>query len=324
MKENVLFVDHTSEDMEAELQRCCPKHMELKFLNPVSGRKGTLEEADYLIDSAEPVTREMLDRAVRLKMILRTGVGVDHVDMEAASEKKLPVCIAAGCLQDSVAELIIGHILSLYRKLNILDLSTRRGNWEKFTYKQNSFEIKGKIIGIIGSGRIGKACMEKLGGFFPSKIYYTDPYRMSEEEEIRLGAEYTSLENLMKSSDIVSISVPHKPENEKMINRELIDSMKEGALFINTARGSLVDYDALEHALREKRIGGAGLDVFSTEPVSQDDPILKLSNVSLSPHIGSSTYDCFHTVCMLCFENINRMQRGEKPLYDVTQSKCNK
>ena len=104
-----------------------------------------------------------------------------------------------------------------------------------------------------------------------------------------------------------------------MISRDLIGKMKPQALFINTARGSLVDFEALEEALREKRIGGAGLDVFAKEPVLPDDPILRLENVSISPHIGSSTSDCFHAVCMLCFENIGRMQRGQTLLYDVTQ-----
>ncbi|GHS92537.1 dehydrogenase [Synergistales bacterium] len=313
----ILYLDTISPELEQVMIDSCPEHLSLKFLNPTVGTKGNLVEADYLLVSGYQVTADTIDQAPNLKMIQRTGVGYERVDVEHAASRNIPVCLVGEANSDSVAELIVMHILALYRKLIILDSATRRKEWHPMTYKCCSYEIKGKTLGIVGAGRIGRALARKLSGFCLNGVIYHNRHRLADEQERELGMRYCELDELMKTADIISVNTPLTNQSANLINKSLIDSMKPNAILINTSRGPTIDNFALADALRNNKILGAGLDVFIKEPITPEDPLIGLDNVVLTPHIGAATIDCYRTSCMSSMENISRMHAGEQPLWIV-------
>lgn len=313
MKTTVLYLDKVSAPMEKlALDIIAQEGIELKFLNPNEGPKGTLEDAHYVLATNFLVTPEVIDQAKSLKMIQRTGVGYDNVDIEYAKSKGLPVSITLGTNASSVAELVIAYMLSLYRKIILLDRQSKAGVWDSWKYRHESFELLGKTVGVVGSGTIGREVMKRLSPFGVKLIYY-DVAQLPGEKEKELGISYRSLEDLLCESDIVTLHVPWLESTRNMLNRERIAMMKPGAVLINTARGPVVDEKALIEALKEGRIGGAGLDVFDPEPFTADSEILKFDNVITTPHVGAATLDNYQRVFTFCTENIQRVERGEKP-----------
>ncbi len=238
-----------------------------------------------IVRSATKVRKEMIDRAKNLKVIGRAGVGLDNIDVEYAKSKGIKVINTPGTTSISVAELTIGHILSVIRKIAYGDREIRNGAWPK--KKCKGIEMYGKTLGIIGFGRIGKE-VAKRAEAFGMKIIYYDVHRVSEEVERELGIEYRNLDTLLSESDIVTLHVPLLPETKHMINRERIEKMKDGAILINAARGGIVDENALYKALKSGKLYGAALDVYENEPPN-DSKLLELDNIVMSPHIGAQT-----------------------------------
>jgi phosphoglycerate dehydrogenase-like enzyme len=313
MKTTVLYLDKISAPMEKLAMDSIAKDgVELKFLGPTSGPSGTLEESNYVLVTNFHVTKEIIDQAKNLKMIQRTGVGYDNVDIEYAKIKGLPVSITSGTNASSVAELVVLYMLGLYRKIIPLDRQSKTGVWDSWKYRHESFELFGKTVGIVGSGVIGREVMKRLAPFRVNLIYY-DIKRLPIETEIELGCGYGSLEDLLKESDIVTLHVPWLEATRNLLSRERLAMMKHDAILINTARGPVVDEKALIEALKEGRIGGAGLDVFDPEPFTPDSEILKFDNVITTPHVGAATLDNSQRVFTFCAKNIQRVERGQKP-----------
>jgi len=307
----VLYLDKISAPMEQlAMDTIASDTIDLKFLNPTSGPKGTLEEAHYVLATNFLVTREVMDQAKNLKMIQRTGVGYDNIDVEYATSQGLPLSITLGTNASSVAELVVLFMLGLYRKLIPLDRQSKTGVWDSWKYRHVSYELLGKTVGIVGSGIIGREVMKRLAPFGVKLVYY-DIKRLPAEMEAELGICYRSLEDLLSESDIVTLHVPWLEATRNMISRERIAMMKPGAVLINTARGPVVDEKALIAALKEGRISGAGLDVFDPEPFTPDSEIVKLDNVITTPHVGAATLDNFQRVFTFCAANIGRAERGE-------------
>jgi Phosphoglycerate dehydrogenase and related dehydrogenases len=242
---------------------------------------------DGLIVRSKPlVTRKVIESADRLKVIARAGVGLDNIDVKAAEEKGIALINAPESSTQSVAELAIGLMLAVARKIAFSDRRMREGYWAK--KEAMGVELSGKTLGVIGVGRIGSAVARIAKyGFNMHILYYDVVCRDDLNKE--LGAECVSIEELLKRSDIVSIHVPLLPETRHMINEEKLRLMKKTAILINTSRGAVVDTAALVKALSEGWIAGAGLDVFEEEPLSMEHPLTKLDNVVLTPHIGAST-----------------------------------
>jgi D-3-phosphoglycerate dehydrogenase / 2-oxoglutarate reductase len=252
-------------------------------INPY-GRKLTEAEVSELIEQhqpfgmiagVEPLTRKVLERAKGLKVISRVGVGLDSVDLQAAKDLCIVVTNTPDAPTIPVAELTLGMILSLLRRIHISDASIRRGEW----VRPIGNLLHGKIVGIIGCGRIG-SCLAGLLTSFGCIVLSYDPF-INKRDNFSL----VSLGKILSDADIVSLHIPYNQENHHFINAERIQSMKKGALLINAARGGLVDEVALYKALSSGHLGGAALDCFEREPYMGN--LKDLDNVLLTAHIGS-------------------------------------
>ncbi len=236
-----------------------------------------------IVRSATKVRREMIDAAKNLKVIGRAGVGLDNIDVEYAKSKGIKVLNTPGATSISVAELTIGLILAVMRKIAYADREMRNGAWPK--KKCKGIEMYGKTLGVIGIGRIGREVVKRARAFGMRTIYY-DVFRLSDEQARELGVEFRELDTLLAESDVVSLHVPLLPETKHLINRERIEKMKDGAILINAARGGIVDEDALYDALKSGKLYGAALDVYEHEPL-KESKLFELDNVVLTPHIGA-------------------------------------
>ena len=307
---NVLYLDKMNEPMERMILEMCPPDVDLKFLQPNIGEKGTLEEAECLFDTTFQVTRDIIDQVPNLKLIQRTGVGVDMVDTAYAKEKNIPVSICRGFNSSSVAELAVLDMLALYRHIVDLTVLSRKKEWHTWTYRHESFELLGKTVGIIGGGAIGREVMKRVKAF-GTNVIYSDVVRMDTALEEQLGCRYVSFDELIRSSDIISIHAPLLESTRGMIGAEQFEMMKDTALLINTARGQIVDADALTEALKTGKIRGAAVDTFVPE-----DPMfgVELDNLIVTPHIGAATYDNYYRVHKFGLENAQRGAAGKEPL----------
>jgi len=276
-----------------------------------------VKDADALIVtlSVEPVTKKVIDSAPKLRIIARHGVGYDNVDVKAATDRKIWVTIAP-VNSETVADLTFTLMLTLARKVCQANQFVKSGKWKvKDPFLFRGFDIHEKTLGIIGLGRIGQAVARRAKGFGMRVIYY-DIYR-NEKAEKELGAEFKPLEELLKESDFVSIHVPLTKETYHLIGERELKMMKPTAILVNTARGPIIDTEALVKALKEGWIAGAGLDVFEQEPLPSNHPLLKLENVVLTPHIGANTVDCRIKMAKTVAEEVLRVLSGERPKYPV-------
>jgi D-3-phosphoglycerate dehydrogenase len=245
----------------------------------------------WLVRGETKVTRRLLEAAPKLRWVGRAGAGLDNVDVAAAKERRVEVMNVPGGNSIAVAELVMGLLLALFRRLPEADASMRRGEWLKS--KLMGRELRGKTIGIVGMGKIGREVARRAVAFEMKPIGY-DP--LLPAEAIRAGgAEPVTLEALLASADVVSLHVPSTPETKKMFDAARIAAMKPGAVIVNAARGNLIDSAALLEALRSGHLAGAALDVFETEP-PPPHPLFELPQVVLSPHLGASTREAQEAV----------------------------
>ena len=271
--------------------------------------KAMIRDAFAVVAGTEKYSAEVLAAAPNLKAVIRFGVGTDNFDMAAMAEKGLEVGTITN--HDSVAEFALTLMLSLLKQLPRLDSAGRAGQWARLPMG----ELRGKTVGILGFGRIGRRLAELLRGFGVT-LLASDPY-VPEEAVRAAGGEKVSVEQLLRRSDIVSLHLPHTPQTENLINAETIAQMKDGAYLVNTARGALVDEQALYQALVSGKLRGAALDVYRQEPVSRDNPLLALENVVAAPHVSALSHETNYNGSLICAESIIRVARGEKPLYPL-------
>lgn len=259
-----------------------------------------IKDFDVLVvRSATKVTREVIEAGKKLKVIARAGSGLDNIDVAAAEERGISVISAPEAPTVAVAELTLGLMLSFARKIPRADSGMKEGKWEK--KELMGIELSGKILGIIGTGRIGRAVAERARAFGMQLLFY-DIYEDREFAE-RVGGRYVSLEEVLKNSDFITIHVPLLPTTRHMIGEREFQLMKPNAVFINTSRGDVLDESALVNALKSNRIMGACLDVFENEPPI-DSPLLKLPNVVLTPHIGASTVEAQREAAVIVAKKI--------------------
>lgn len=264
------------------------------------------------------INKKTIKLAKNLKVISTYSVGFDHIDTEFAKKRKIRVGYTPEVLTDATADLAFTLLLDILRRVSEGDRVIRLGKW-KTVYGADDFvgfDLQGKTLGILGLGRIGKA-LAKRAKAFDMKIIYHNRNRLPITREKMLGIKYTSFDKLIRQSDIVSIHVPHTKETDQLINIKIFKRMKSSAVLINTSRGKIVDQKDLVNALKKKIIAGAGLDVFETEPINEKNPLVKLENVVLSPHIGSSTVETRNKMAEITIKNLELGINQKKPIYSV-------
>ncbi len=274
-----------------------------------------LADCEALISTAfTPITRAILEKAPRLRFIQVAGVGVDHVDLDAARALGITVAAVTGANTVSVAEHVVMVALAMMRGLIPAHNMLARGEWSLPYWIAHARDLQGKTVGIVGMGRIGREVAARLLPFGVTTFYY-DVNPLPPEQEEALGATYLELDVLLPECDVITLHMPLTPETRGMFNKARLQRMKYGAFLINTARAELVDTDALVEAL-QGHLGGAAIDVFHPEPPPPDHPLLKLPNVILTPHGAGVTQEAQQRIAQGVIQNMLRFLEG-RPLADV-------
>ena len=263
---------------------------------------------DGIILGLERITPRIVRAATRLRVISRYGVGIDNIDLEACTEAGIVVTSTQGANHVPVAELGMGLLLALARQIPQGDRAVRDGQWKGISV--GGIELAEKTIGIVGLGRVGLAMAQRARGF-DMTVHYYDVFRRT-DLEAEGWLTYTDLDTLITTSDVVSLHSPSTPETHNLINEARLRRMKPTALLVNTARGDLIDEDALFKALQEGWIAGAAADAFVNEP-PLGSPLLTLNNFIASPHAGSATPECRVRMNILAARNLVAIVKGERP-----------
>ena len=269
-----------------------------------------MTDAEVMILRIFKAPREVIERNKNLKMIMRWGAGFDSVDIEAAGEHGVLVTNTPGANAGAVSELAVLLMLAVGRKLLCHEDSLRRGEWSKNTYINSSYTLNNKVVGIVGAGNIGRQVARKVQAFGAATQYY-DPYRLKPEMEEKFALTFRPLDEVLKTSDIITLHVPLTDENYHMIDAERIKGMKDGAIIINTARGGLIDDHALCEAVRSGKLSGAGLDGVEHEPLASDDELLSTPNIIVTPHVGGGTADIGDVIIPMLAKDITDFADGK-------------
>jgi len=264
------------------------------------------------------IDRKVIDVASRLAAISTYSVGYDHIDVKYAKKKRIVISYTPEVLTRATADLTMALLLAVFRKIVEGDRLIHNDKW-KVIFGPNEFlgtDLYKKTLGIFGMGRIGKAVARRARGFEMNVLYHNRT-RLSRKEERKLGVQYCKLDELFRKSDVVSIHAPHNRETNEIINLKLLKKMKKTAFLVNTARGKIINEKDLVFALQKKIIAGAGLDVFSKEPIGSNHPLSKMENVVIMPHSGSSTVETRSKMAEICVKNLVLSLSGKKPIYQV-------
>jgi glyoxylate reductase len=254
----------------------------------------------------------LLDAAPSVRVVSQLAVGYDNIDAAAATERGVLVCNTPGVLTDATADLTFALMLAHARRLFAGDRALRNGEWGEWSpVFMLSRDLHGKTLGIVGLGSIGRAVAERARGFKMPLLYWSRSPKP--DVEAQLGIHWRDLDDLMREADYISIHLALSDESHGLIDARRIGLMKPEAVLVNTARGPIVDQEALYGALVAKRIGGAALDVFAEEPLDPAHPILALENVVVSPHVGSATFETRARMTDLAVDNLLAFFRGERP-----------
>ncbi len=280
---------------------------------PPADLAAALARADAVIAMVvDRITPEMLDAAPRLRIVANMAVGYDNIDPAAAAARGIWVTNTPGVLAETTADLAFGLLLAAARRIVESDRDTRAGGWK--TWSPTAFlgpDVFGATLGIIGLGEIGEAVARRARGFKMRILYSSRTRKPALEADLNL--EYRDLRGLLAESDFVTIHTPLTPETRHLIDAAAFAAMKPGAILVNTARGQVVDQDALVEALRSGRLGGAALDVTTPEPLPLDHPLFTFPNVIITPHIGSASRATRARMAEMAAANILAVLEGREP-----------
>jgi D-3-phosphoglycerate dehydrogenase / 2-oxoglutarate reductase len=270
-----------------------------------------LPGVDGYIAGLDEIDADALNRADRLRVIARYGVGVDSVDLAAARERGIVVTNTPGANSSSVAELALGLMLALARQLPEAVEAVRQGKWPRYS----GTSLEGKTIGILGLGAIGKQLAKRLAGF-DCRLVAFDPYADSAFSASH-HVELTSLEAVIEQADFLSLNLPLLPETRNLVNEDFLRKMKKGSFLVNTSRGEVVDETALLTSLQSGHLKGAGLDAFCVEPPDPHNPLLNLPQVIATPHLGAQTDGATSNMGWFALRDCLAVLRDEEPSYRV-------
>ena len=274
-----------------------------------------IRDADGLVCfPGDVIDREVIDAADSLKAISTYSVGYDHINIEYAKKKKIRIGYTPEVLTDATADLAMALMLDVSRRVTEGDRIIRAGRWNNMfgAYDYLGRDLRSKTLGILGMGRIGTA-VAKRAVPFGMNVTYHNRRPLADNET----AAFVDLARLVSESDIISIHVPHTEKTDRMFDKIIFQNMKDTAILINTSRGRIINQDDLVAALTNGIIAGAGLDVFESEPISSENPLLSLQNVVLAPHIGSSTIETRIEMAKLTLKNLELGMAGKSPVYSV-------
>jgi D-3-phosphoglycerate dehydrogenase/(S)-sulfolactate dehydrogenase len=293
-----------SDDLSAEavrILRDAGLEVDVKVGLPAGELEAIIGGYDGLaVRSATKVNAKLLERATRLRVVGRAGVGVDNVDLDAATRRGVVVMNTPGGSSITVAELALAMILSLYRHVPGATASVKAGKWEKKRFQGR--EIAGKTLGVVGIGNIGSVLVDRALAMKMHVVAY-DPF-ITPEAASKLGAQLVDLETLWREADVVSLHVPLTEQTKHLVSAEVLARMKKGAILVNCARGGIVDERAVAASLAAGHLGGAALDVYEKEPPPPDHPLFALDNVVCTPHIGASTEEAQSAVAVAVAEQL--------------------
>ena len=276
-----------------------------------SPNSATLAKAIGIITYGHPrVDGALMDRVPNMKVVSNHGVGVDHIDVPAAKARNIPVGNTPGCLDASTADMTMALMLATARNVVVGDRFARSPEFTHYDPSQwIGYEVSGSTLGIIGLGRIGRQVARRAKAFEMKILYHNR--RRDEQAERELGVSYAPLDELLRQSDFVSLNCPLTPETTNLIGSRELGLMKPTGILLNLARGPVVNHDALFAALDSRRIAAAGLDVTAPEPLPRDHPLLGLSNVVITPHLGSASNRTRNRMMQMTVENLRAGLRGD-------------
>lgn len=307
------YPEGTYEAFEREL----PRNIEMLKFN-TQEKFDTLSEADCVVLRTLKMSKERIENIKNLKFIQRWGTGYDTIDIQAAGQKGILVANTQGANSVAVAEMAISLILSVYRNIVNHNIGLKKGIWTRELYADRTFTLNCKKVGLIGAGSIGRK-VSSIAQAFGAEVQYFDLYRMNDMDETKYKMRYLPLNDLLLTSDIISIHVPLTEETKYIINSENIKFMKPNAILINTSRGGIVNEQDLIDALNNNKILGAGIDCLEHEPISPDDPLLRLDNVVLTPHVGGTSADLTNNMINIVTQNIMNLYNAKPMNYIVNK-----
>ena len=320
MAKKILFAPKQPPVIIEMAQAMTPAGYELVMADP-----GTPEfiqaagDAEYYLGLARRMGGEFFRSAPNLKLVQLLSAGYDHVDIEAARKAKVPVCNNGGANALAVAEHTIMLILAVLKRVVQFHNSVAAGKWRVGNPADvRVYEMGNKTLGIVGLGNIGKKVARRARAF-ETKVQYYDIRRLSEADEDALGLRFVLFDELLRTSDIVSLHVPLDDSSRNLIDARALGLMKREAIIVNTCRGPVIDENALHDALKNNRIAGAGLDVMVEEPPKENHPIFSLPNVTLTPHSAGPTWENWTARFRNGFDNIQRVAAGRAPLWVIPE-----
>ena len=321
MKKKKVFLTRTLHDFALKELR---KHYQIEIHSgkiPIPRKKlgSKLKEIDGLICFPyDIIDNRLLDMAKNLRVISTYSVGFDHIDTKHAKKNKIRVGYTPEVLTDATADLAFSLMIDVMRRVSEGDRIIRKGNWHEIygAYDYVGTDLQKKTLGILGLGRIGSTLARRAKSFDMDIIYHNRK-PVSKTKEKSLGVKYVSFEKLINQSDVISIHVPHTKQTDQLFNKRILKKMKNTAFLVNTARGKIINEKDLIDALKKKKIAGAALDVFEFEPIGMDHPFTKIQNITLAPHIGSSTKETRAKMAEITVENLHLGINGKKPRYSV-------
>lgn len=318
MTSTIVFVTDFP-DAATAAQEITPSGFELAVVAARSQEyKDALKDSSYLVGFVDSlVDDELFETGPNLKLIQLLSAGYDRADIEAARKAGVPIANNGGANSVAVSEHAVLLMLAVSRQLVRQHTSVAAGNW-RGNETPRVHELRNKTLGIVGLGTIGKKTA-RLAAAFGMNIIYYDIARLAEHEEDAIGVRFRLLKELLRESDLISLHTPLNDTTRHLIGAEELSLMKESAILVNTARGPVINEAALYDALTEGKILAAGLDVFDQEPPQPDNPLFKLDNVILSAHLAGPTFESNIARVRNAFDNVQRVARGEKPLWVIPE-----
>lgn len=312
MKKILLTNKYAGNPLEI-ITECVPDGFELLMLTEVSEAclEEKIDQADYLLVSGRvKISDKVLERGTSLRMIQRTGVGLDTLDLEAIKKRNIPLYVNQGVNAESVAEHTLLLMLASLRRLTVINQNTHNNIWKKQEQGTGTHELRGKTIGIVGMGNIARTLVNLLDPFCVEILYY-DLKQMPEKYEKRHHMQFVGMDKLFAASDIITLHCALTDNTIGFINEQNIRKMKDGVILINTARGPMVVAEDLAEALKSGKVAFAGVDVHENEPIRDGYFLKNLNNVILTPHIGGITYESFRGMMQDAMRNIEKFEQDK-------------